>query len=781
LHDADSGLTQTGQILGTPQYMAPEQAAGSRQLGPAVDVYALGAILFECLAGKPPFGPGDPISVLLQVKSNPAPDLRSIRPDAPRDLAAVVRKCLEKDPARRYPSAEALADDLGRFLARRPTRARPVTQGERVWFWARRNPAVAGLLGLLAGVLCAAFVAVSVLWVEAEDKARAEAYQRSLADAARTSAQREAARATAAEKDALDAAGLAKSALLEARRQEAKLAFARAVAAYDERRLGEGLDLLVRVSELSEQTGQTDLARAARTNLAEWPRHLPPATSRAFTPADVPIRRRPDSDPLEGAKAPVALAHQPDGAGVFVAGPGGDLRLWESDGVVRAYFPNADLPDSVLKRFAARELRAVNYKALAVSPNGRTLAAGTNSGELWVWATDQPEAVGWALATNNETVWAAAFSSDTALWTNDSHNGLVRWDLTNPARPVATAARSNPVIQQPVQAIVADPKSKRVYSGDRGGVIREWDAENRRLLREWALNGWVNDLAVSHDGRWLGVSSAAGTWLISLWAGSKPVPLDGAPGAGIAFAPNAPVVVTTDADKNVRFWHRDTATPLGVPLRVESAVRRPQFRPGADEFAVLVGGEVHTGRLPAQVCRVLLSNGRPVRALEFSPTGDRFAVGEDRGKLSLFDRDLRLVSQGGMLWSGEVRFDPDPVQPFLYVGGRDGVQVLGVSGPGLTVRRASLPGAPAFFAADWASRWMDEPFGHAARSASLKAAETDLRAGLPREVETQFLTLHPRRHELLAGFADRLRLFDLPARRVVSEWTFPGGVLEEGE
>ncbi len=167
-------LTQTGQIVGTPHYMAPEQAAGARQVGPAVDVYALGAILFECLAGRPPFTGTEPMSVMLKVINEIPPDVRSLRPEVPRDLAAVTMKCLAKEPGRRYASAEALADDLRRFLDNRPTKARPVTNFERLWFAARRNPTVAGLLATLAAMLVATFVAVAVLWVNAEDKARTE-------------------------------------------------------------------------------------------------------------------------------------------------------------------------------------------------------------------------------------------------------------------------------------------------------------------------------------------------------------------------------------------------------------------------------------------------------------------------------------------------------------------------------------------------------------------------------------------------------------------------------
>jgi serine/threonine protein kinase len=124
-------------------------------------VYALGAILFECLAGRPPFTGPDLRSVLAQVVADAPPDVRRLRSGVPRDLAAVTMTCLEKDPGRRYSSAEALADDLRRFLGGRPTRARPVRAAERLWLWSKRNPAVAGLMAALAVALALALVVAS--------------------------------------------------------------------------------------------------------------------------------------------------------------------------------------------------------------------------------------------------------------------------------------------------------------------------------------------------------------------------------------------------------------------------------------------------------------------------------------------------------------------------------------------------------------------------------------------------------------------------------------------
>jgi eukaryotic-like serine/threonine-protein kinase len=160
LGDGGAGQTQTGTILGTPSYMAPEQAAG-QAVGPAADVYALGAILYELLTGRPPFKAETPGETIQQVLHDDPVPIRRLQPKVPRDLETVCLKCLEKEPARRYPSAQSLADDLRRFRDQEPIRARHVTRVERLWRWCRRNPLAAGLTGLAAALLVVIAVGAS--------------------------------------------------------------------------------------------------------------------------------------------------------------------------------------------------------------------------------------------------------------------------------------------------------------------------------------------------------------------------------------------------------------------------------------------------------------------------------------------------------------------------------------------------------------------------------------------------------------------------------------------
>jgi tetratricopeptide (TPR) repeat protein/tRNA A-37 threonylcarbamoyl transferase component Bud32 len=160
--DADSGLTVSGEIVGTPSFMAPEQVEGRRAAPTtSTDVYGLGAILYSLLTGRPPFRGETPLDTIAMVRSTAPVRPRMHNPRVDRDLETICLKCLEKEPTARYGSAKALVDDLERWLRGEPIAARPVGTVVKGWRWARRNKAIAGLLGLVVVLLIAGFVGLA--------------------------------------------------------------------------------------------------------------------------------------------------------------------------------------------------------------------------------------------------------------------------------------------------------------------------------------------------------------------------------------------------------------------------------------------------------------------------------------------------------------------------------------------------------------------------------------------------------------------------------------------
>ncbi|MGH7173926.1 MAG: WD40 repeat domain-containing serine/threonine protein kinase, partial [Gemmataceae bacterium] len=245
--------TRSGTLLGTAEYMAPEQATEGDKVGPAADVYALGAILYTMLTGRPPFQGSNTLHILEQVRSQEPVPLRRLVPHLPRDLETICLKCLEKEPAHRYASAAELADDLRCFLVGEPIRARPAPAWERGWKWAKRRPAIAGLLAAVIALAAIGVALVFGLWRGAEARVKAETKAKDLSW----------------ENEQEEARGRQENLHLLA---NVTLDHGLNLCARGE--VNHGLLLLARALALAETAQAPELDRVARVNLAVWRRRL---------------------------------------------------------------------------------------------------------------------------------------------------------------------------------------------------------------------------------------------------------------------------------------------------------------------------------------------------------------------------------------------------------------------------------------------------------------------------------------------------------------------------
>src|SRR6185503_7408062 len=190
--DAESSLTMTGHVLGSPNFMPPEQAgAKGGKVGRPSDVYALGGILYYLLTARAPFQAESLEHIITQVLNAEPVSLRLLNPSIPRDLETITLKCLEKEPSRRYQTAQELADELGRVLRHEPIEARPVNAPEKLWRWCRRKPALASAVGLAVAALVVGLVATSWQWRRAERIAGSERHERQRAEAGESNAVRQ--------------------------------------------------------------------------------------------------------------------------------------------------------------------------------------------------------------------------------------------------------------------------------------------------------------------------------------------------------------------------------------------------------------------------------------------------------------------------------------------------------------------------------------------------------------------------------------------------------------
>lgn len=678
----DSDLTISGQVLGSPNFMPPEQAAGKRsKVGPHSDIYALGAVMFYMLTARPPFAAESMTETLQLVVTTEPPSPRLLNPSVPRDLETICLKCLSKEPERRYKSAQELAEDLGRFLKAEPVHARPVGATEKAWRWCRRNPVVASFAGAIVVLLLAEVIGsrIASLRISRErGLAQQNLIHQFVANGNRLVEEGDLAGALPwfaraseeenATSDRADVHRLRMAATLERCPRLVQVWFHADPVAHA--KFSHNGRLVLTVSGRTAHVWDAISSQAAGPP-AEQNVDIRSAdfsadgqcliTSAGSVLKAVDVRTgQPVLPFLQHANAANGFQLSADGRRIITVSSDHSLQLWDiaNGGKIGQPLTNqATYGHDSLGIFGGPTL----------SPDGtRVLRRSEGSAILLDAITGKPVAPRFAAPwpghnTDREIEMARLlqvyqeFSADSRRFAVACGDGVAK---------VCDAFTGKELLQvrhrRSVRRACLSPDGRRLVTASDDNTAQVWDVDSRAPVGSPLVHGGpVFDACFSMDGRYVVTASTDGTarvWEAATGRLAYPPLWHAAPVSEALFSPDDHLILTVSDDRTARLWEWKVAGPELANIKHPTVVRSVSFSSDNRTVAtVSIDGilklwDLNTG----EEVPTLLTNLSPFRCAEFSPNGRFLATGSTNGVARVWDLTTGLPLSPPLLHQGLV-------------------------------------------------------------------------------------------------------------------------------